>query len=38
MTHYKNYINMKNRAPKPCECGNTSNVNGYCDGTHLKNK
>ena len=21
--------------PKPCGCGNTSNPNGYCDGSHL---
>lgn len=29
---------MNKKAPKTCECGNTSNENGYCDGTHLKNK
>jgi hypothetical protein len=26
--------NMRN--PKPCACGNTSNPQGYCDGTHSK--
>ena len=27
---------MKDR-PK-CKCGNTSNPNGYCDGSHLNKK
>lgn len=21
--------------PKPCGCGNTTNSDGYCDGSHL---
>ncbi len=25
---------MKNEKPK-CACGNTSDPNGYCDGSHL---
>ena len=26
---------MSNEKPK-CRCGNTSDPNGYCDGSHLK--
>lgn len=29
-------MNMKN---KPlCQCGNTQNPNGFCDGSHANNK
>jgi len=24
--------------PKTCQCGNTTNPDGYCDGNHLKEK
>ncbi|GEM_PF-767343 len=26
--------NMKNDPPK-CGCGNTQDINGFCDGSHL---
>ena len=30
-----NLINMKSNLNKPkCGCGNTSDLNGYCDGSH----
>jgi len=29
---------MKNYKKNTCQCGNTSNQDGTCDGTHLKTK
>ena len=30
-------IKMKSNRPK-CQCGNTQNPDGYCDGSHLNLK
>ena len=31
-------MNMKNIDRPMCQCGNTLNTNGYCDGSHANKK
>ena len=35
MYKLKSMINLKDKPM--CQCGNTSNPSGYCDGSHNKN-